>query len=92
MALPTNYNLNKYLAVIFEPNSEYISHPSDLVALVPALEYVGQIGQLQDSHLYAIPLTVWHTFDMRQLETPRGITSVQIQEPKIRVKRGGDDL
>ncbi|KIM19413.1 hypothetical protein M408DRAFT_334407 [Serendipita vermifera MAFF 305830] len=92
MALPTNYNLNKYLAVIFERDSEYISHPSDLVASVPALEYVGQIGQLQDSHLYAIPLAVWDTFDMRQLESLRGITSVQIQEPKMRVKRGGDDL
>ena len=47
MALVTNYNLNKYLAVMFERGSEYIDHPSNLATLIPALEYVGQIGNIE---------------------------------------------
>jgi hypothetical protein len=92
MALPTNYNQNKYLAVTFRRGSEYIEHPSNLAMSIPDLQYIGQIGQLKDAHLYGIPLAAWATFNIGQLDSLRDVTSVRIQEPKIRTKRGGGEL
>lgn len=92
MALPTDYNQHKYLALTFRRGSEYIEYPSNLVMSIPDLQYIGQIGQLKDAHLYGIPLAAWDTFDVSQLESLRDVTSVQIQEPKMRAKRGGEEL
>ena len=92
MALPTNYNLNKYLAVTFQLDSEYINNPSNLATSIPGLHYVGQIGQLREAHMYGIPLAVWDSFAISQLESLRDVTSVQIQEPKMRAKRAGEEL
>ncbi len=46
MALPTDYSLNKYLAVTFKQDSAYIDNPSNLATTIPALEYMGQIGEI----------------------------------------------
>ena len=92
MSLPTDYGQNKYLAVTFRRDTGYIANPAAL-ALQPSLSelvHVGQIGQLDDAHLYSIPLSKWEAFDLSRLREVQGVSSVSIQEPKMRTKRAED--
>jgi hypothetical protein len=96
MALPTDYTQNKYIAVIFKRDSAYIHDPSTLITTSVArsngMDYVGQVGQLREAHLYSIPLSNWGTFDIEGLRKVDGISSAEVQEPKMRAKRGGDEF
>jgi hypothetical protein len=92
MSLPTDYSQNKYLAVTFRRISPYIDSPRSLSAALPSsgLAYVGQIGQLREAHLYSVPLASWGTFDISHLRVLNDIVSVEVQEPRVRAKRGND--
>ncbi|PVF97840.1 hypothetical protein CPB86DRAFT_407933 [Serendipita vermifera] len=96
MALPTDYTRNKYIAIIFKRDSSYIRDPSSLlmtsVARSGGMEYVGQVGQLQEAHLYSMPLANWESFDINVLRTVDGISSADVQEPRMRAKRGADEF
>lgn len=90
MSLPTDYSQNKYLAVTFKRISPYIDSPHSLSAAMPSLTYVGQIGQLREAHLYSVPLANWSTFDVSRLRALNDVGSVEVQQPRVRAKRGDD--
>jgi hypothetical protein len=92
MSLPTDYSQNKYLAVTFKRISPYIDSPHSLSAAMPSsgLAYVGQIGQLREAHLYSVSLENWSTFEVSRLRALNDISSVEVQEPRVRAKRGDD--
>lgn len=89
-----DYSQNKYLAVIFKRTSSYIDHPQSLAGTMASsgLAYVGQIGQLREAHLYSLPLANLDSLDvvLYRLRVTSDVLSVQVQEPKGRLKRGED--
>ncbi|KAG8899587.1 hypothetical protein FRB99_006562, partial [Tulasnella sp. 403] len=90
-----DYAANAYLAVTIHHNSPFFAHPTDLPS-VPLLHpyqlsYVGNVGQLDDTHLYSVPKStfesvksqIYGAFDKMQGD----VASVDIQIPKQRNKR-----
>lgn len=89
MSLVMDHDLNKYLAVTFKRNTAYISNPSSLCDTVPeiGLTYVGQVGQLRESHVYSIPLVQWTGSEVDAIRALEGIASVGVQELRTRSRR-----
>lgn len=90
-----NYNQNTYLAVTLTSSSPYFSSPSGLAALHPAVAHVGQVGELQDVQLVSVPKETWEQGGdqiLAVLKGADGVVYVNVQEPRQRVKRGGDEL
>lgn len=90
MSLPTDYNLNKYLAVTFKRGSTYIANPGSLCQTIPevGLTYVGQVGQLRESHLYSITLARWTGSEVDPIRALEDVSSVEVQELRSRRRRG----
>ena len=56
---------------------------------------MGNVGQLEDVHLYGVPKAVWQREGdmilvfLKELE---GVSRVDVQIPQTRSRRGGDEL
>jgi len=86
-----SYNTHKYLSIILSKSSPHFKNPSSLVDEVPGVTYVGQLGVLDDVHIYSIPLEQWSEFEtakkMEQLRDIAGVVNVSLQVPTQRQKR-----
>lgn len=88
-----DYSNYVYLAVTFSSASP--STGSAMTSIHPALSCVGQVGQLKDVQLYSIPKTDWQHVNMEIMQAVKesdGVLRVDIQQPQLRAKRGGDEL
>ena len=83
-----DYDHNTYLAVTLSTASHIHFQPSPLSAVHPSLAYNGQVGELQDVQLFAVPKADWD----HVLKAKQGVLGVEVQVPKQRVKRGIDEL
>ncbi|KAJ6462021.1 hypothetical protein C8R47DRAFT_1158767 [Mycena vitilis] len=95
MALNLNYAANTYLAVTLPSSSSYLRAPASLGLLHPAVAHVGQVGAMADVQLVSIPKEEWEVSEARRAEILaafKAVGRVDIQEPKQRAKRGGDEL
>ena len=90
-----NYNANTYLAITLSPGSQYLQSPPSLVEEHSSLVHVGNVGQLEDVHLYGVPNVVWQRDGdniVNFLKELEGVSGVDVQIPQMRSKRGGDEL
>ncbi|KAG7092816.1 hypothetical protein E1B28_009132 [Marasmius oreades] len=92
-----NYDLNTYIAITLAPGSSFSRSPVSLTSVHPALAHMGQVGELIDVQLVSVPKSQWNTVGDDILASLRsrsseGVVSVEIQQPRQRVKRGGDEL
>ncbi|KIO32535.1 hypothetical protein M407DRAFT_241417 [Tulasnella calospora MUT 4182] len=98
-----DYTLNTYLAVTLAPASPYFSAPANLVSAQVVqsapfqLVYVGNVGALQDTHLYSIPKSQYEqvkdqVYAVLGTLKPNHIRSIDVQVPRQRAKRAGGEL
>lgn len=95
MALALNYAVNTYIAVTLPPASSYLQTPASLGLVHPAVAHVGQVGAMPDVQLVSVPKQEWEVSETARgeiLAAFKAIGKVDIQEPKQRTKRGGDEL
>ena len=63
--------------------------------MYPGLYYHGQVGELEDVHLYSMPKHNWlqaRDSVMEGLNSIPGVVHVEEQIPRQRIRRGGDEL
>ena len=86
-----SYNTHKYLSIILAKSSIYFKNPSSIAEQVPGITHLGQLGVLDDVHIYSIPLDQWGEFEtakkLEQLRDIAGVVNVSVQEPTQRQKR-----
>lgn len=90
-----DYQQNTYIAVTLSSDSPYFSSPELLTRDHSSLTHVGKVGQLADVQLLSIPKAEWdHNAEdiLTFLRSKNGVGNVDVQVPKQRVKRGGDEL
>lgn len=90
-----DYNANTYIAVTLSPGSQYLQSPPSLVEGHSSLVHVGNVGQLEDVHLYGVPKAVWQREGdniLDFLKEQAGVSGVHVQIPRTRSRRGGDEL
>ncbi|RPD55748.1 hypothetical protein L226DRAFT_495610 [Lentinus tigrinus ALCF2SS1-7] len=84
-----------FIAVTISPTSALNSDPDGLV-VHPLITRLGRVGELQDVQLLGVPRDSWaHSQDdvMRSLSQLQGVLRVDVQDvPRLRTKRGGDEL
>lgn len=90
---------NTYVALILNPNSPYISNPTSITSHTSLINlqmrHVGNVGALDDTHLFSIPKNVWEQVQEQVMATLKGIEgvdNVQVQVPRQRAKRAGGEL
>lgn len=90
MSLALDHTANAYLAITLSQSSALFSDPAGL-AQHPAVQYVGQVGQLQDVQLVSVPRAQWVEAEadvMGWLKARDGVVNVQVQSPpRARAKR-----
>jgi len=86
-----SYDTHKYLSIILARSSTYLDDPPSLAAEVPGITHLGQLGVLDDVHVYSIPLDQWAEFEtakrVEQLRDIAGVVNVSVQVPTQREKR-----
>lgn len=90
-----DHSTSTYLAVYLSQSSPYVRSPASLSNLHPAARFEGQVGELTDVQLVAISNSDWETSRsqiMAALQAGSGVTRIEVQQPKTRKKRGGDDF
>ena len=90
-----DYDHNTYLAVTLSAASHIHFQPSSLSAVHPSLAYHGQVGELQDVQLFAVPKADWDQIGediLAVLKAKQGVLGVDVQVPKERAKRRSDEL
>lgn len=106
-----SYSTHAYLTLTLKPNTPLFDNPQTLgtpdspspslaKSLPVPLVYVGQVGELVDSHIYQVDATkeVFEGVKEQVLESLRelkgeGVLKVDVmEEPKMRMKRGGEEL
>ncbi|KAJ7777834.1 hypothetical protein DFH07DRAFT_730818 [Mycena maculata] len=95
MALNLNYAGNTYLAVTLPPASSYLQTPASLGLVHPAVAHVGQVGEMPDVQLVSVPKQEWEVSEAVRAEILaafEAVGKVDVQKPKQRAKRGGDEL
>ncbi|KAG9008566.1 hypothetical protein FRB94_009414 [Tulasnella sp. JGI-2019a] len=96
--LVLDYASHQYIAVTLQASSRFFQEPANLPPSQPpllSLTYVGPVGSLPDVQLFSIPKSTFETVKDQVFATlgdMPDVTSVNLQVPKQRVKRGGDDL
>lgn len=95
MPLALDHDAHAYIAVTLVPTSTFHVEPRGL-AQHPAVDYVGQVGELQDVQLVSVPKAQWPEVEadvLGWLKAREGVVHVQVQSaPKMRARRGGDEL
>lgn len=88
-----DYNANVYIAVTLTPSSAYLNNAINLPAY-PSVTTAGNVGQLEDVKLLSVPKDEWRSAgdDILKLlrEDQGNVLRVDVQEPKIRRKRGDE--
>ncbi|KAJ7244981.1 hypothetical protein B0H12DRAFT_793120 [Mycena haematopus] len=95
MALNLNYAANTYLAVTLPSSSSYLQAPASLALLHPAVAHVGQLDAMPDVQIVSVPKDEWEISEAKRAEILaafKAVGRVDIQQPKQRTKRGGDEL
>ncbi|KAL5533505.1 hypothetical protein ACEPAF_5281 [Sanghuangporus sanghuang] len=96
MPLSLDYNSNVYLAVSLTPTSILKSTPIQLNSYPSIVEDLGSMDNLPDVKLLSIPKDDWSNVGEDILKALRddrvNILRVDEQKPKLRAKRGGDEL
>ncbi|KAF8644584.1 hypothetical protein AX16_008382 [Volvariella volvacea WC 439] len=90
-----DYSSNAYLVVTLSSTSPFFSAPSTLASLHPSLSFVGQVGQLSDVQIVSVPQAHWEQDGnaiVASLRSGEGVVSVNLQQPKHRIRRRGDEL
>jgi hypothetical protein len=99
-----DYESQTYVAVTLSASSPYFTSPPALVARHPwlALNYVGQAGGLSDVHLYSIQKSELlkrggsirdvESLVVQDLRGSDGVLRVEVQVPRQRIGRAGEDL
>jgi len=93
-----DYNSNTYLTVYLPSSSPYLADPSAIATIHPALKHVGPVGVMKDIQILSVPKIEWERVSGEVLASfgdklKDGIHKVELlDEPKARVKRGGDEL
>jgi len=86
-----SYDTHQYLSIILARSSPHLKNPSSLAEDVPGITHVGQLGVLDDVHVYSIPLDQYGEFEiakkMEQLRDIPGVVNVSVQVPTQRQKR-----
>ncbi|RDX47393.1 hypothetical protein OH76DRAFT_778590 [Lentinus brumalis] len=84
-----------FITVTLSPSSALNSDPDGLV-VHPLITRLGRVGELQDVQLLGVPRDSWaHTQRevLDALNQLQGVLRVDVQDiPKLRAKRGGDEL
>jgi len=83
-----------YVAITYDPSSTFLTAPAALASLEPlqsrSVAYVGQVGELNDVHLYCAPKNQGNAVENWLKERrggSEGIVDVELQVPKMRAKR-----
>ncbi|KAI9461651.1 hypothetical protein BJY52DRAFT_190852 [Lactarius psammicola] len=90
--LSLNYATHAYLTVLLARSSSLLADPS---AVHPHLKHIGPVGQLPDIHLFSVPKPTWEHSSAAIISALRqadGVLKVDIQEPRMRVKRDQRDF
>ena len=86
---------NVLLAVTVSTTSPLYSDPDGLI-VHPLISRLGQVGQLQDVQLLGVPRGSWTHAQaevLDSLNSLEGVLRVGVQDPpRLRAKRGGDEL
>lgn len=86
-----SYDTHKYLSIILVKSSPPFNNPASLAEQVPGITHVGQLGVLDDVHVFSIPLDQWGEFEtakkLEQLRDIAGVVNVSVQVPTQRQKR-----
>jgi hypothetical protein len=86
-----DYDTHKHLSIILAKSSPYFKNPASLADEVPGITHLGQLGVLDDVHIYSIPVEQWGEFEtakkMEQLRDVVGVVNVNLQVPTQRKKR-----
>ncbi|KAI0657164.1 hypothetical protein C8Q70DRAFT_1046398 [Cubamyces menziesii] len=94
-ALAQNHEENVFLTVTLSPTSALYNDPDGL-AIHPLITRLGRIGELQDVQVLSVPRASWPQMQGSLLDALNGLPGVlrvDVQErPKMRAKRGGDEL
>ena len=83
-------NSNVYLAVTLARSSPFYTNPSSLSTSHPAIDHVGNVGQLPDVQLFSVPKVEWNSQQqdiLSFLKGSKGVQRVDVQSPKMRSKR-----
>ncbi|KAI9428882.1 hypothetical protein H4582DRAFT_1828819 [Lactarius indigo] len=86
--LSLNYATHAYLTLLLAQSSSLLADPS---VVHPHLKHLGPVGQLPDIHLFSVPKATWEHSSaaiINALRQTDGVLKVDIQEPRIRAKRG----
>jgi len=92
--MPQNLDYDHNTVTVSTASHIYLK-PSSLSAVHPSLAYHGQVGELQDVQLFAVPKGDWvevGEYILAVLKAKQGVLGEHVQVPKQRVKRGGDEL
>lgn len=99
-----DYELQTYIAVTLSSSSPYFTSPPALAARHAwiALNYVGQVGELSDVHLYSIPKSELvkrgrsikdvENLVVQDIRGSDGVLHVEVQMPRQRIRRAGEEL
>jgi hypothetical protein len=85
-----DFDAKVYLTVTLSSTLPYQFDPSLLSAVHPDIEYICQVGELQDVQLIGVPKQTWdYRRDeiIRSLETAEGVIKIDVQGLKQRTKR-----
>ncbi|KAH6919300.1 hypothetical protein BKA70DRAFT_1417277 [Coprinopsis sp. MPI-PUGE-AT-0042] len=85
---------NAYFVVTLSPSGSVYSTPAALSELHPSLKYVGQVGELEDTHMYSSPLDkedVIATFLKERRQGREGIARVDFPEERDIYRRSKRD-
>ncbi|GBE82830.1 hypothetical protein BKA93DRAFT_522463 [Sparassis latifolia] len=93
--LALNHDENVYLTVTITSSSPFAVNPAALV-VHPSLTHLGMVGQLRDVQLLSVPRESWPRLQgevLSALNALDGVRRVDVQDPpRMRAKRGGDEL
>lgn len=68
--------------------------PADLASLHPAVTHRGKVGELADVQLVSVRKSDWEKDSgdiLSKLNSGQGVSRVEVQQNRQRVKRGGGD-
>ncbi|KAL1947163.1 hypothetical protein VTO73DRAFT_14124 [Trametes versicolor] len=94
-ALAQSHDESVLLTITLSPTSALHANPDGL-AVHPLIKRLGRVGELQDVQVLSVPRQSWPRVEgevVDALNALPGVLRVDVQErPKLRAKRGADEL
>lgn len=81
---------NAYFVLTLSPSGSAYSSPASLAKIHPNLNYVGQVGELEDTHVYSTPVNqgdVVNEFLKQRRSGGEGIVRIDFPEDTVLYKR-----